>query len=208
MAAPHTLVVTSHADPRSLTHHVAAEAERVAARWGTVEVADLATEGFDPRFSRDDRTTYLGTAPAPQDVVAEQARVDRASDLVMVFPVYWWSMPALLKGWIDRVFISGWAFDHDELTGTRPRLHGLTTHVIPVAASDEGLYARHGYESALRTQIEHGLVDYCGSARGSFTFVYGSEDPSDDVRARSVERAVAALRSSYEVRYGPQPDLT
>jgi NAD(P)H dehydrogenase (quinone) len=202
MRTPHTLVITSHTDPRSLTHHVASEIARTTSAWGTVEVADLAAEGFDPRFSQADRATYVGQAPVPEDVVAEQARIDRASDLVMVFPVYWWSMPALFKGWVDRVFIDGWAFDHQYTDGARPLLQRLTAHLVPVAASDEGLYERHGYETVLRTQVEHGLLDYCGIARGSSSFVYDSEDPSHDVRARSVERAVAALRSWYELRYG------
>jgi NAD(P)H dehydrogenase (quinone) len=203
MSAPvHTLVVTAHSDPRSLTHHVAAEVAKAAADWGTVEHADLAAEGFDPRFVQDDRATYQGRGPMHDDIVAEHVRLDRATDVVLVFPVYWWSMPALLKGWIDRVFINGWAFDHDPQQGLRPRLQHLTFHVVPVAASDEGLYERHGYEKALRTQVEHGLVDYCGGSLGSFTFVYDSEDPAPDLRAERIERAVSDVRASYALRHG------
>ena len=38
----------------------------------------------------------------------EQQRLDRADALVLVYPIYWWSFPAQLKGWIDRVFIQDW----------------------------------------------------------------------------------------------------
>ncbi|MGJ9421770.1 NAD(P)H-dependent oxidoreductase [Aeromicrobium sp. CF3.5] len=199
----HTLVVTAHADPRSLTHHIATEVGRTAGGWGTVEIADLATQGFDPRFSAEDRATYLGLGDIPADVASEQARLDRATDVVLVFPVYWWSMPALLKGWIDRVFINGWAFDHDPSKGIRPQLGKLTTHVVPVAASDQGLYDRHGYEKAMRTQIEHGLVEYCGSPLGVSTFVYDSEDPSGDLRTNRVGRVLGELEAEYQRRYGP-----
>jgi NAD(P)H dehydrogenase (quinone) len=199
---PHTLVVTAHPDPGSLTQHVAARVSRAAARWGSVEVADLAAEGFDPRFSTQDRLTYQGEAAIDDDVAAEQARLDRATDLVLVFPVYWWSMPALLKGWVDRVFISGWAFGHAPGEGIQPRLQELTIHLVPVAASSQGLYERHGYEAALRTQIQHGLIEYCGSTLGASTFVYDSEDPSDDVRAQRVERAVSSVETAFERRHG------
>nr|VUD28973.1 NAD(P)H oxidoreductase YRKL [Raoultella sp. NCTC 9187] len=51
------------------------------------------------------------TGATPAEVVAEQSRIDKADALVLVFPVYWWSMPGLLKGWIDRVFSNGWAYE-------------------------------------------------------------------------------------------------
>ncbi len=110
----HTLIVTSHPNPDSLTHTVAARirdgitSARPAA---TVEMADLASEGFDPRFTQADLNGHQRRQPFPDDVLAEQARLDRADTLVLVFPVYWWAMPAQLKGWIDRVFSNGWAYD-------------------------------------------------------------------------------------------------
>jgi putative NADPH-quinone reductase len=54
-------------------------------------------------------TSCCTRATPPADVLAEQARIDRADALVLVFPIYWWSLPGLLKGWIDRVFVNGWA---------------------------------------------------------------------------------------------------
>ncbi|MES2901235.1 MAG: NAD(P)H-dependent oxidoreductase [Pseudomonadota bacterium] len=44
------------------------------------------------------------------DVPAEQARLERAAALVLVHPIQWYSMPALLKEWIDVVFKAGWAY--------------------------------------------------------------------------------------------------
>ncbi|WP_447532147.1 NAD(P)H-dependent oxidoreductase, partial [Pseudomonas aeruginosa] len=55
---------------------------------------------------------HLGTASPPPYVLVEQARIHPADTLVLVYPIYWWSMPALLKGWIVRVFSNGWAFDY------------------------------------------------------------------------------------------------
>lgn len=103
-----TLVVVSHSDPHSLTQHVArTTADAIRNMGGDVDIADLHAENFDPRFSKDDLNLFRGNGTPPTDVSAEQDRIDRADDLILVFPMYWWSMPALLKGWIDRVFVSG-----------------------------------------------------------------------------------------------------
>lgn len=133
-----TLVVTAHPDPNSLTLAVARQLAR-ALEPSSVEIADLAAEGFDPRFTLADRRTYLSGGHFAPEVLAEQRRIDGADHLVLVFPVYWWSMPALLKGWIDRVFINGWAFEIDAENGMRRNLGRLTTHLIPVAGDDAGV---------------------------------------------------------------------
>lgn len=188
-----TLIVTAHPDPDSLTHHLAARL-RDALPAGTVETADLAAEGFDPRFTLADRHTYRTGTDAPADVVAEQQRIDRATDLVLVFPVWWWSVPAVLKGWIDRVFVNGWAFDVDPDGGIRRALGRLTVHLVPIAGDDAGVYERHGYAEALRTQVEHGIVDFCGARRGATVFVHDSETERAEARERAVAAAVEGVR--------------
>ncbi|MBT1664236.1 NAD(P)H-dependent oxidoreductase [Curtobacterium flaccumfaciens] len=188
-----TLIVTAHPDPDSLTHHIAARL-RDALPAGTVETADLAAEGFDPRFTLADRQTYRTGTDAPADVVAEQQRIDRATDLVLVFPVWWWSVPAVLKGWIDRVFVNGWAFDVDPDGGIRRALERLTVHLVPIAGDDAGVYERHGYAEALRTQVEHGIVDFCGARRGVTVFVHDSETEDAEARERAVAAAVEGVR--------------
>lgn len=159
------LVVISHPDPNSFTHAVASAvadglSELDAA--ASVELADLAAEGFDPRETARDLAVHLQTATPADDVLAEQARIDRTDRLVLVYPVYWWSFPALLKGWIDRVFTNGWAYGSGGKGGCK-RLGRLEVVLVAVAGADSGTYARHGYFGAMRTQIDHGIFDYCGA---------------------------------------------
>ncbi len=161
----HALVVVAHPDPRSFTHAVAAQVAEGAltAPGATVEIADLSAEGFDPRFTAVDHAVHLReTAPSP-DVAAEQARLDRADALVLVYPVYWWSMPGLLKGWIDRVFTNGWAYDEGPDGRTIKRLRRLPVHLVAVGGGSQRTYARHGYFGAMKTQIDHGIFNYCGA---------------------------------------------
>lgn len=196
----HALLVAAHADPRSLTHHVVGRLEE-ALRPVPVEVADLSKERFNPEFSLEDLRVYRERgADYPADVAREHRRLDRATDLVLVFPVYWWSMPALLKGWIDRVFINGWAYDYSPDTGLRPRLQALTTHLVPIAGDDAASFERHGYREALRTQIEHGIVEYCGSRLGATAFIHESEQKSAEATAENVERAVRTVSEAVHAR--------
>jgi NAD(P)H dehydrogenase (quinone) len=161
----HALIVLAHPDSNSLSHGVAAGiAEGITASdtANSFEIADLTEEAFDPRFNETDIAAHRRKAEAPADVLAEQARIDRADVLVLVYPVYWWSMPALMKGWIDRVFANGWAYD-DTSGKVVKKLRHLRVHLVGIGGADAGTYERHGYFSAMKTQIDHGIFDYCGA---------------------------------------------
>ena len=75
------------------------------------EIVDLYREGFNPCFGEEDFAQFKEGGVMPADVLREQARVEAADALGFVFPVWCWSFPAILKGWIDRVWSQGWAYD-------------------------------------------------------------------------------------------------
>ena len=81
----------------------------------------------------------------------------------------------MLKGWVERVFSNGWAFDQAADGSTSKRLRGMTVHLMGVAGADAGTFARHGYNEAMRVQIEHGIFDYCGAKVLSSTLLPDSE---------------------------------
>jgi len=160
----HILIVTAHPDARSYTHAVVARlvAGSKTNPGTTHEIVDLAAEGFDPRFSPADHDQFKGRAEPKEDVLLEQRRVDGADLLVLVFPVYWWSMPAVMKGWVDRVFTSGWAYIDDPERGTTRLLGRLKGRVVAIGGADRGTYERRGYLDALDAQIVQGIFGYCG----------------------------------------------
>ncbi|BDU18111.1 NAD(P)H-dependent oxidoreductase [Lysobacter auxotrophicus] len=162
----HALIVVSHPDSKSFTHAVAVEVGRgIAASdaTNTHEFADLAAEGFDPRFSSADHELHLQQRSPGRDVAREHARLDRADALVLVYPVYWWSFPGLLKGWIDRVFTNGWAYEESAGGKLVKKLQRLNVHLVANAGATTRTYARHGYFGAMKTQIDHGIFGYCGA---------------------------------------------
>jgi putative NADPH-quinone reductase len=120
------LTVLCHPRRTSLT---AALAERfragLAAAGHGGELADLYAEGFDPLMLPPDEPDWDDTGKRySAAVLAEQARIERHEAITIVFPVWWWSVPAMLKGWIDRVWNRGWAYDESRLALRRAQLRG------------------------------------------------------------------------------------
>lgn len=177
----HTLIVVSHPIADSLTHTIAKQiAEGITQSAGehSVELVDLAAEGFDPRYTATDMNAFNSKASLPDDVLAEQARIERADALVLVYPIYWWSMPGLLKGWIDRVFTNGWALYDDGSGKIIKRMQHLNVHLVALGGSDMRTFARHGYFGAMKTQIDHGIFDYCGAPVLTSELMH-TADPAD-----------------------------
>lgn len=162
----HSLIVIAHPEPGSLTHAMArriGDAIAAADTGNTVAYADLMAEGFDPRFNPRDQALFRSTGAVPADVAAEHARLDATDTLVLVFPLYWWSFPALLKGWIDRVFTNDWAYAQDAQGRLVKKLQRLNVHLVALGGADAAMVERRGYDAAMRTQIDMGIFDYCGA---------------------------------------------
>ncbi|EMI48453.1 NAD(P)H oxidoreductase [Stenotrophomonas maltophilia AU12-09] len=162
----HSLIVIAHPEPVSLTHAMArriGDAIAAADTGNTVAYADLMAEGFDPRFNPQDQALFRSTGAVPADVAAEHARLDATDTLVLVFPLYWWSFPALLKGWIDRVFTNDWAYAQDAQGRLVKKLQRLNVHLVGLGGADAAMVERRGYDAAMRTQIDMGIFDYCGA---------------------------------------------
>lgn len=192
----HALIVVAHPDPKSLSHGVAAQLGQGTSLTGhTFEIADIAAEGFDPRYTATDLAVHRREVAPAADVAAEQARIDGADTLVLVYPVYWWSMPALLKGWIDRVFANGWAYD--EGAGVKPvkRLRHLKVHLVAIGGATTRTYARHGYFGAMKTQIDHGIFDYVGAPVATSELMLDAETQGP---AGHLEAARAIGRNLFE----------
>jgi putative NADPH-quinone reductase len=135
-----TLVV--HAHPRA-DSFAAAVRDRVLAGLHAgghdIDLLDLYTEGFEPCLSADEwRAHQTGIVAKPDDVKAQAARLTRAQALVLVYPTWWGAQPAIMKGWLDRVWVDGVAYTlpvgahrvRPLLRDVR-RLAAVTTHGSP-----------------------------------------------------------------------------
>lgn len=121
------LVVIAHPSTDSLCHAMArATIATLKAGGHEVQVEDLYGSGFSPTLTVNERQSYYSPT---FDSAAVQDEIDRllsAEALVLVFPTWWFGFPAVLKGWFDRVWAPGIAYDHaTDLGAIKPRLHNL-----------------------------------------------------------------------------------
>ena len=164
------LVVVAHPCDDSFSHAAADRAvDGLTAAGHTVDVIDLYAEGFRAAMSYEERIAYESGDPIldPQ-VAAHVALLQSAQILVFVYPTWWSSMPAILKGWLERVMVPGVGFRFDEKSGkVKPgllhvkRIVGISTYGSPRPAvwlvNDNGrrmLTRSLRMSSGLRTRTE------------------------------------------------------
>ena len=157
----HTLIVYVNPEPTSFTAALKDTAQRVLQGLGhTVTVSDLYADNFNPVAGRHDFTTVADgqrfhyqqeQLKASQEsgfsaeLVREQQRVAEADLFVFVYPLWWGGMPAMLKGWFDRVMAYGFAyadgkrFDSGFFKG-RHGIIALTTGGTAERFSPQGVY--------------------------------------------------------------------
>ena len=111
-------------------HRAAVDALR--AERHEVDDCDLYAEDFDPVLRRDERLVYHDLERNRDSVEPHVQRLLQAQALVLVFPVWSFGMPAMLKGWFDRVLVPGVSFHLDEQGRTRPGLTHLR-HIVGIA---------------------------------------------------------------------------
>lgn len=129
------LVVIAHPDTNSLCHAMADAALRSLSDAGhEVEVEDLYAMAFPPALTLAERCSYYGPSYDAEAVQSQIGRLRSAEALVLVFPTWWFGFPAILKGWFDRVWAPGVAYDHaSDLGPIKPRLDHLQ-HVLAITS--------------------------------------------------------------------------
>ena len=174
------LIVHAHPNPQSFNGALTTTAVQALTSQGhQVQVSDLYALGWNAilgsgEFPNPDNCDYFDPAKEQEhayktgtvclDVAREQAKVMDADLLILQFPVWWFSMPAILKGWVDRVlsrgfaYASGHKYDTGLLKGKRAML-SLTTGTAST------LYAPSGIDGDLHHilwPIHNGILAYTG----------------------------------------------
>jgi NAD(P)H dehydrogenase (quinone) len=193
------LILTAHPLPRSLTARLAATVEaEVRAKGWQVTRRDL-YDGFDPVLSPAERAGYYATPAATLE--AEKQELAEAQVLILVFPTWWFGFPAILKGWFDRVWTPGVAFDHSPGFGPMiPRLHGLR-EVLAVTTMGaprwvDWLALRQPVKRVLRWAI---LKPCAPKARLTWRALHGAEQV-DEPRLAALEARLKADLTRMERR--------
>ena len=202
------LIVHSHPEPRSFCSALMRAArDELAALGHAVTVTDLYAEGFDPVLSAADFTDRLDPAflrPMQEqdhavaggtlrEDVARQVERLRAADLVVLTASMWWfSVPAMLKGWFDRVLVKGYAY------GPVPSWSGplgdKRALLVMTSSYSDGAFRAEGSIGDIATvlrPVTYGTLAYCGMQVLEPFIAYAADEVGDDTRAGYL----AALRA-------------
>jgi NAD(P)H dehydrogenase (quinone) len=188
------LVVYCHPNPESL---VASARERAVAgaraAGHDVHVIDLYADGFEPALSADERRAHLepGVSPELRHYADE---LTAAEVLVLVYPTWWSGQPAMLKGWFDRVWANGVAWELPEgARALRPRLRNLRRIVVVTTHGSSKLVNAVQGEPGKRT-VSRALGLVCSRrARTTWCALYGVDVASEAKRAAFLERVERTL---------------
>jgi NAD(P)H dehydrogenase (quinone) len=175
------LIVYAHPEPKSFNgamKDVAVETLRSAGH--EVVVSDLYTMRFNPVVGPEDfsneradpeffsvqkeQTKAYETGTLTYDIVAEMDKLERADLVIFQFPIWWFGMPAILKGWADRIFARGFAY----LPGRKYEtgmFRGKIAMVAATTGTSADTYAPDGIDGdvlAVLWPIHNGLLRYSG----------------------------------------------
>ena len=94
----------------------------------SIDIINLDKDKFDPVMTSEYLNNYRkGTINDPA-VIRYQERIKNAEYIIFIFPIWWEAMPAMMKGWIDKVITKGFAYDVDK-TKAVPRFYSLLNHL-------------------------------------------------------------------------------
>lgn len=179
------LWVYAHPDDRSLNGSLRdAALEQLLVDGHTVEQSDLYAMQWNPVVQPADydhdpaerfkvataSSSALAAGTQTPDIVAEQQKLLRADAVVLQFPLWWFSMPAIMKGWVDRVFVEGLGYGIKRPDGRSRRygdgmLAGKRAMVVLSMGGSEHTVSPRGINGDLDEMlypIQHGILFYTG----------------------------------------------
>lgn len=174
------LIVHAHPEPQSFcTAMMQRMRGRFESQGHVVVVSDLYAKQFNPvasaaDFSQRNNPDYLvyaleqrhaqKTDSLPKDIAEELALLEQCDLLILNFPLYWFSLPAILKGWIDRVFLSGVVYGGRNFYD-RGLMKGKRALLAFTLGGREHMFGEHAIHGELETMLRpvlRGSLGYAG----------------------------------------------
>jgi putative NADPH-quinone reductase len=189
------LVVHAHPDGDSYNASLCRTVlETLGAAGHETRLIDLYAEGFDPALSREGWRAYEDPARNAEGIEAHVAALRWAEGLVFVYPTWWYGLPAMLKGWLDRVWTPGVAFDLPRDGPIRPALTNIgRLGVVTTCGASWWLTQIVGAPG--RNLILRGLRFLMAPrCRTLFLAHYRMDASTPESRARFRDRVVRAMR--------------
>ena len=192
------LVVLAHPTTDSFNHEIASRALASLTEAGhDAHVLDLYALGSKAAMSAAERTAYHTDQPVLDPMIAEHVELVRTAEaIVFIYPTWWSSLPAILKGWLERVMVPGVGFVFDDANKVQPgltnvrRIVGISTYGSPRR------YVRSINDNGRRT-LTRALRMSCGvwTTRTHWLGLYTIDTATAHKRAAFLVRVEKRMRS-------------
>jgi NAD(P)H dehydrogenase (quinone) len=159
-----------------------------------VDLCDLYGQSFDPVLSAHERRVYRDAASNTAAVSDQVERLRRAEGVIVVFPSWWYGMPAILKGYFDRVWLPGVAFEFGP-QAIRPLLTNIRLFGVVTTTGAPEWFTRIYMGNPSRKVLMRGLARLL-VARGAERFwlaLYGMENATAAKRSAFIDQVKARL---------------
>ncbi|MGL4412181.1 MAG: NAD(P)H-dependent oxidoreductase [Bacteroidales bacterium] len=177
------LVIFSHPNPKSFSHAILKEFSGVLLGQGNeVKVRDLYEIGFNPVLSaKDFEAIFAGKVQS--DVKEEQDLVSWADVITFIYPIWWTGLPAIVKGYIDRVFSYGFAYESTK-NGIVGKLSSKRVVILTPMGTPRQVYQERGMLVAMEQTMDVGIFKFCGIQNITHHFFGGVTSCSNEEREK------------------------
>lgn len=164
-----------------------------------VTIEDLYAESFEPALTAPERKSYYAQSYDSSCVTEQVNRLKDAEALVLLFPTWWFGFPAMLKGWFDRVWAPGIAYDHATDFGPiKPRLDNLKKVLVVTTLGSPWWIDRFVMWQPVKRIMKIALLGACAKkSKLQFLSLYNSEKLNEQkiaVFKNKIEKALATWR--------------
>ncbi len=185
------LVIYCHPSPKSFCHAIFHEVtESLRSKGHDVVERDLYALGFDPVLKGSDFDAFL-SGKTPSDIKVEQDYVAWSQGITVIYPVWWTGLPAMLKGYFDRVLSLGFAYIF-ETQGPKPLLGGRKVMVFCTQGQFKEAYDASGMTDAMQKTTDIGIFSFCGMDVVEHKF-FGAVTSADEATRRNYLAEVREL---------------
>lgn len=187
------LIIYAHPNPESLNSYLKQTLIEYLCDTGhEVIVRDLCHLNFTPVLSLED---MLGQrmGKVSDDVRQEQEFISWADHITFIYPIWWTGMPAIMKGFIDRVFSYGFAYRYDQGL-QKGLLIGKKTTVINTHGKSKAEYKDIEMDKALSLTSDKGIFTYCGLEISQHFFFEKADRPAPE----NIEKWANEIISNYK----------
>jgi NAD(P)H dehydrogenase (quinone) len=189
--ARNAVVIFAHPNPQSLNGAIKdAVVDTLKGKGFSVTVRDLYAMGFDPKLTVKDFQAMAGGGYAP-DVAVEQKLISEAEVIAFVHPIWWFSMPAVLKGYVERVLVRGFAYDYIP-GGIKGLLAGKKVVVVNTTGGVKENY-EGGMKQAMASTIDNGIIAFCGMTVSAHIFLHGVMQKPREELSQEIAAAKEAI---------------